>query len=62
LQRLFISFDIIKNESNFSVRENNGCLEYEIIGKDRGGKMVYAHIREELSIEKDRVLFFVSCY
>lgn len=62
LQRFFVALDILKNESLFSVREKNGCLEYEIMGLDQNNKKVTIHLREELSIRKDRVIFFVSCY
>ncbi len=62
LQRIFVAFDILKNEVDVTARESKGCLEYEIIGKDRDGKIIYIHLREELSLTKDRILFFVSCY
>ena len=62
LQCFFVAIDILKHETTSSVRERSGCLEYEIIGTDCNGKKVYVHLREELSIKKDRVLFFVSCY
>jgi hypothetical protein len=62
LQKFFVALDILRNETRCMARENKGCLEYEIKGLDRTGKTIYIHLREELSIKKDRVLFFVSCY
>ncbi len=62
LQRFFVSIDILKNQKKYFIREYKGCLEYEIIGLDQNNKKVYIHLREELSIKKDRMLFFISCY
>lgn len=62
LQRFFVAIDILSRAKNYTVRESKGCLEYEILGMDLNHEKVYIHLREELSIKKDRILFFVSCY
>ncbi len=62
LQRFFVAIDILKHEKKFKVRENKGCLEYEIIELDSLKNKVYIHLREELTLKKDRILYFVSCY
>lgn len=62
LQCFFVAVDILKNEKEHLVREAGGCLEYEIKGLDRSGKVVRAHLREELIAKKDKILFFVSCF
>ena len=62
LQKFWVAIDILKHEKKFRVRENKGCLEYEISGMDILGQKIYIHLREELSLKKDRILFFISCY
>jgi hypothetical protein len=62
LQKFWIAIEILKKSKNCKTRELKGCIEYEIIGLDTNKTKIAVHLREELSIQKNRVLFFVSCY
>ncbi len=62
LQKFWVAIDIMKHEKKYKVRLCKGCLEYEIMGFDCFGEKVYIHLREELSLNKDKILFFISCY
>ncbi len=61
LQRFTVAVDILKHEKDYKVNSENSS-EFEIIWYDQGWKKVTIHLREEISLWKDKVLYFVSCF
>ena len=55
-----VSINILKHAKKYNINSKNKH-EYSIRGKDRNGKIIEIHIREE-SDKKDKKLFFISCY
>lgn len=61
LECVFVAFDILRKAKTYTVFSEKK-KEYEIIGESAEGKVVFIHVREEESSQKDKILFFVSCY
>ncbi len=60
----FVALDILRRASavHSTCTDKNGFRCYAIKGMAADGTVVEIHLREEVSIHKDRVLFFVSCF
>ncbi len=61
LQRFFVAIEILKYEKRYEVNPDNN-KEFEIIWFDKNNKKVTIHLREEIGMKKDKVLYFVSCF
>lgn len=60
LQAFEVAIDILRSASTYNRKYIKGYVCYEIKGLDISGKIIAIHIREEV-VQKDRILFFVSC-
>ena len=61
LQKFWVAVEILKHEKNYKKNPENE-KEFEIIWFDKNNKKVIIHIREEKTLKKDKILYFVSCF
>lgn len=62
LGRFLVAIDILGKETMHQQKTVKGKRCFEIIGKDRSGIEIRIHLREEMSDQKDRILYFISSY
>jgi hypothetical protein len=62
LRCFFVGVDLIQNSKKYSKRYKNKKAEFEIVGFSNEGKKVFAHIREEKDIQKNKRLFLISTF
>ena len=60
LQKFMVAIEILKFERKYEVNPENEN-EFEIVWFDKNNKKVIIHIREEKSLKKDKILYFISC-
>jgi len=61
LQRFLVAIDILAKEKTYKQKCFKKHINYAITGLDANNEPVFVHIREEIT-QKDRILYFVSCY
>jgi len=61
LECFWVALDVLRNAEEFTSSQSK-AHEFEMVGESADGKRVFVHFREEISSEKDKRLFFVSCY
>lgn len=62
LQCFNVAVDILKHARHYKERTYKGFKEYSIIGHSANGFEIEIHLREERTEQKDRKLFFISCF
>ncbi|MDA9129107.1 hypothetical protein N9J72_01355 [Candidatus Gracilibacteria bacterium] len=62
MKRFLVALDILLFEREYTQRENNSCIEFELVGLDEKGRKIVIHLREEQTQGKDKVVYLISCY
>ena len=63
LQKFPVAINILKHSKLFTQNKNDlKQIQYEIKGLSHCGKIVTIHLREEVDSQKNRQIYFISCY
>jgi hypothetical protein len=63
LECFLVAMDILRNSKECTERTNNKKeKEFEIQGLSAENKKIFVHVREEVSLHKDKQTYFVSCF
>jgi hypothetical protein len=63
LECFLVAMDILRNSTDYSIRVNGkNQKEVEMYGMSVDNKQVKIHLREEITSQKDKRTYFVSCF
>ncbi len=62
LSCFWVALDIIKHNKNFTLREHQNNREFCIQGVSSDKKRIEIHLREEVTMNKDKRIYFISCF